>query len=478
MNKSNIDRSTPFDADAEAAVLGSALLDGLRLMPVLQGSLQIGAGSFHLPAHRLVWEALESLHAEKSPFIDAVTVTSKLQTLGKLDSIGGRPFIDKLLDGTPTAAHGEYYGDLVRRKALTRRVIEFGNDIDLEARTAEDIDQLVGELSDRVMQLSLGGVFDEKTNAELIDDLIAGWVEATEHKGPTWEISLPWRGGPKSLDVLMGGLEPGLNIIAARPSVGKTTFEAAVSDHVGGVLGKRVARCTLDMTAKRLLQRSVCREAGVSAAKLRAGWANQSQMEKCRTAGAYIKTLPYRINSRDREIGVIAAWIRMQHALDPLGLFTVDFAQLVGASAIGRNAYDANARVGYVSGALKALSLDLEVPSLVLSQLSRPGASNSHKRPELQDLRDSGSLEQDASKVVFLYMNEKIHALMEKECEKVTGKVRPVWVDVMKNQDGETDRLPFWFHAQYFRFEPAEYNFGDWELVTEITAKSMNQGAY
>ena len=259
---------------------------------------------------------------------------------------------------------------------------------------------------------------------------------------------LPW----ETLTELLCGLEPGLTLLAARPSRGKTTMEDQVALWTAAK-GLKVGRITLDSTREELLQRAMCRKAGVSLPKLKWGYAGRSQLAAVREAKDLLQDYGMMFDDTSREIRQICtrarAW-KMRHGLD---LLTVDYVQLIDASEMGYRASDANARVGYVSKTLKGLALELRVPVLALSQLNR-AVEKEGREPQLSDLRDSGSLEQDAAKVLFTAKARKVEEFKQ---------LRPVWVDVAKNQDGETGKLEFWLYPHYFRFERAQNDFEDLE---------------
>jgi replicative DNA helicase len=270
----------------------------------------------------------------------------------------------------------------------------------------------------------------------------------------------------------MGGWEPGITLIAGRPSSGKTTLE----DCAGTFLASRgvgVLRVSLDSSREELLDRAVARKAGVSLPKLKFGWAKMNQLAAVDEAGPILGDYPMWINTRDQDIRMICAWIRSMCARHKIGLVTLDYVRLIGASEMGRQEYEATPRVSLVSGRLKKLSLELGIPFLLLVQLNRE-FDKASRDPKLSDLSDSGSLEQDASKVIFVYQNSKKHKEMELGKRGATRNVRPVFFDVAKHKNGRTGRLAKWMLAPYFTFEDAEAEHdGDvplqkWKHLTEI----------
>lgn len=252
----------------------------------------------------------------------------------------------------------------------------------------------------------------------------------------------------------MSGFEIGLTVLAGRPSAGKTTMEDQACTYLA-MSGKAVARCTLDSSRDELLERAICRTAGVSMPKLKFGFARKDQLANAEDAAIKLDQAPIFINDWDRDIAGICAYARAMKRRYNIVLFTVDYIQLIEAAEMGNAEWNTTARVTYVSRKLKALSFELKIPVLVLSQLSR-AVEKEDREPQMSDLRDSGAIEQDAAKIIFLYVHAKKKQEMEDEEALATKHKRPVIVNVMKHKNGQTGALPFWLYPPYFNFEPAD----------------------
>lgn len=445
---SDLNRVLPHSEEAEKGVLGAIFLDAFRLAPAA-----IGAGVkpewFYVPAHRIIWETIERM-SEKGKAIDLLTASTALKDAGMMDRIGGPTALDRMVDATPSASHFEYYLEIVRNKFYLRRVIEVCRDTEQEAHTTEDGGKLLSGLSGRFLDVH-GDVRREVSNADLMQASTDRWDAVKKGAEPDIGIETPFY----KLTRILCGLETGITIVAGRPSAGKTTLEDIIALHAAEQCGIAVARSTMDSTAKQLLQRSICRRAQVSLPKLKFGFARADQVEDTKLAAKRIAQFPFWINDWSNDLAEIRAWFRLMKAKRNVGLATLDHLGLVWASEMGKQNWDTYARTTYVSGQLKALSLEMGIPMLVLSQLSRANAKD-NREPELQDLRDSGAIEQDANKVIMVWIDEKKKKEMEDKHPGATKHKRPCWMKVAKNKDGECGKIPFWLYPAYFKFEVDE----------------------
>lgn len=462
----------PYSEEAERGALGSCLLEPLRLMPVAQARFGITEDYFYVPAHKAIWEALVEMERDQAP-IDILTVSDRLRSNGKLERIGGETALDQLVNDTPTAAHGEYYLDIVRKKFELRSVIDACREGEQDARDeAVSATVVIASMQERFAKIGKGPVDEEKNDA-VMAGILQSWRDASDGKKPAIGIETPW----EQVTRTMCGLDEGVIIVAGRPSAGKTTLEDAIAHHAAQ-MGIGVARATLDSTRKQLLARSICRSAGISMPKMKFGFGTKAQHASALAAAADIAEMPIWFNDRDTDIAQICAWARYMKRKNNIGLLTVDYIQLVGAACMGRQEWDAVARVTYVSRTLKALGYELKIPVLVLSQLSRL-MEQENREPKLSDLRDSGAIEQDANKVVFVYVDQKKRKEMESDRRGATKHKRPVWVNVMKHKDGETGAIPMWLYPPYFRFDECVVEhgaepFSDDQLPGEMEANQRD----
>ena len=449
------ERVPPFSEEAERGVIGAALMDGARVTSVALGA-GLTAEAFWVPSHRTMWEGIVELATGRGT-VDTLLLGEWLKARGKLDEVGGFAALDLAIEKTPTAAYAEYYVDLVRQKWICRMAIEHAAAIGAAGYQAESGDELVADAVSR-----FSGVVGEKrgktlTNAERLDRLAQKWQDAHDRKATAGGLETPWTG----LTELICGLEVGMTIVAARPSMGKTTMEDQIAVHVAKS-GIGVGRITLDSTTDELLARASARAAGVSLPKLKWGYAGANNLARVRDGQASLKTLPMWFEDDSRDIRAICAKARAWKIQHDIGLLTIDYVQLISAGELWSGTSD-NSKVAFVSAKLKGLSIGLGIPLLVLSQLSRPLKEKGQikkRRPTLEDLRDSGALEQDAHKVIMLYQDWEWCSQAEEERPGTTKHKRAQWADVLKHKDGETGRVPMWLYPHYFRFEETDERFG------------------
>jgi replicative DNA helicase len=453
------ERLPPFDEAAELGLVGSLLKDPMRVMPLVR-AIGLPAEAFYIPAVRCVFEAVQALaDADRRMVgIDILTVGSWLKDHGKLEVVGGACRLDYIMDATPTSAHAEYYLDIVRRKYVARRVIEQARETEQEAFRTDQEDALPAKAAEAFAAIQIQGEV-EVSNAEVMAGIVVRFEDAKAGKKKAIGLATPW----EKVTEMLCGLEPGIIILAGRPSEGKTTVEDQICVELAAQ-GIAVGRMTLDSTREELLERALCRKAGVSLPKLKFGFAGESQMQQIREARDVLGRYPMYIEDQTRELRQICSKARAWKAKYDIGLLTLDFVQLVEAGDMGRSQWDKNACVSYVSKTLKALALELNIPLLLLSQLSR-GMEKDGRPPELSDLRDSGSLEQDAHKVLFVYRDRKWCKKAEEEEPGATKKKRAAYLDVMKHKNGETGRIPMWMRPHYFLFEEAP---ADFETLAEM----------
>ncbi len=430
------------DRELEMAVIGGALDDVASVLPVFV-THRVAPEWF---SDELAWGAFEVVRDffAQGRDVDLVTVRVEMERRRGDDKAG--LFLAECLDACASPELAGAYVERLRDFWLRREICRLGRQV---AKDAEDVVSPL-DLLGRIPEL-FGGLVEpdqgEKSNADLIAHSIELWGSARERRQAGDEVVLAGlETGIPGLDEILCGLQPGLLIIGGRPSEGKTTLGDQIMQHVAVKHGA-VALATLDMTRERMLRRVICREAGVSLPKLAKGFASVRQLELCKDVGAAIGRRPVFITDRLRDIKSICSWGRMMKMRHDVKLLMVDHASLVdGDENTAR--WNKNAVVSQVSGSLKALSIDLGIPVILLSQLNRQNKRD-NRPPELEDLRESGSLEQDANVVLFVYKDSK---------KDLSSKnVRAEWIEVKKQQDGEQAALPVWLHAPYFFFEEAAW---------------------
>lgn len=451
------DKQAPWSEEAERGALGAMMLDSLRLIPAAMTTMSLKPDAFYDKRNQTVCECLYRMMGEKKSVVDILTLTEEFQRRGELEKIGGYGYLEGLMDDCPTPAHGEYYLNIVRQKYILRKTIEVSRQIVDEAYgDTDDGDKFLGEVPARYMEI-IGRVNKELSNKEVLAELESRWIDLRDSRisGEDCVLGLhyPWR----SLSVWTSGLQPGLNIIAGRPGAGKTTIEQNICVSLSDQ-GIPTARATLDMNHQRVLARMVSQKACVSLPKLNSGFGGEVNFESVSEAIRVIGKYPMYIKEATTDLRSLVTWIRMLRMQKGIELASIDFLQLVRVSHTGTRGWDDNRTISYVTQSFKELSFELGIPIIGLSQFNRQN-DRDNRPPKLSDMRGSGSLEQDASVVIFSFKEQKVP-------EKDDGS-RAHWVELAKQQDGKTAKLPMWMRPHYFRFDEADEDFGVPELFRD-----------
>jgi len=466
--------------EAERALAGSMLLDGQRLQHVCQQA-NMRLSWFHVEPVKVVVETVQKMWVENRP-VDLLTVVDELRRANKLEDVGGSAFLSGLVDDTPTSAHAEYYLDLMRMESLKKNFR--GLLVKLSAKLDEEAPELlVGQASamfDSVLK-DHECLLEDKPS-EIYDQNIRVWEKAKEDQEagiqPDVGVRLPWW----RLTKLIGGLKPGLHILGARPSTGKTTMEGMIRVYAA-MNGWKVLAQQIDMSKEGLLMRDQCRLAGVSYKKLNFGFARHDQIEKVRECTEILKKLPMNFIFAKTSVELLSARARALKARGMLDLITVDCGQLL--TSIGSGRMDLAERTERISGALKALALELNIPVLCLLQLRRPiDQKAKDMAPDMEDLYGGRFWEANALSVALLYRHEQTWKMWmqsaKDEYESRTSDVkkwrdyvpryRPIVWFQAKNQNGEVGNANFLLNTNYFQFVPANQEF------VEVTDEKVEEG--
>jgi replicative DNA helicase len=443
------DRVPPYSEEAERGVLGSILLDSIRVMDLCVES-GLTEESFYVPIHRIVFMAmLEMVTAGVA--VDLLTLTDRLRKADRLDSIGGSVVLDRLIDSTPTAAHAEYYIDIVRQKHLLRSIIDCARRTENECFSSDEEADLV--LS-RAEQSFLDITENQHGEATPWPDAVKTTMEHVEKILETRRGLSGISTGFLNLDAKLHGLRPGeMVVLAARPSMGKTSLAMNIAENVA--LGKEdpdaaahpVGIFSLEMSHESLVLRMLCCHAGVSSFKLSSGYVSAVAAHgKLTQAASVLSKAPLYLDDTGGldvlELRARARRMKKKHGID---LVIVDYLQLLHSREYARQGRQLE--TAQISGQLKAMAKELRVPVLVLSQLSRaPDQRDKQGVPKLSDLRDSGAIEQDADVVLMLrrpckYEDER------KDDEKLAI------VDVAKQRNGPTGEVELNFEEEFTRFQ-------------------------
>lgn len=409
MNDLFVDRVPPQNLEAEQAVLGAILLQSEALITAME---RIQPEDFYDPAHQMIYEAMIELGEENQP-VDLITLTAKLQAKQQLEDVGRISYLTKLANAVPTAANVDYYAQIIEEKSMMRRLIRTATQIVSEGYSGgEDVSGLLSDAERRILEIS-----NRRSSSGFIaiKDVLMDVYERVEflnqHQGGTTGIP----SGFPDLDKMTSGFQRSdLIIVAARPSVGKTAFALNIAQNVGVRAKETVAIFSLEMSASQLVQRMICAESNVDAGRLRTGQLEDDDWEKLTMSIAALSEAEVYI---DDTPGVTVADIRAKcrrlKKERGLGMILIDYLQLIhGRGKPGENRQQ---EVSEISRTLKQIARELEVPVIALSQLSRGVEQRQDKRPMMSDLRESGSIEQDADIVAFLYRDDYYNQDTEKK---------------------------------------------------------------
>ena len=398
-------RIPPHNLEAEESVLGACMLSREAMANVLE---ILHAEDFYKPAHAEMFRAMLELYGRGEP-VDAVTLAEELRRRNTLESGGGKPYIFTLVQSVPSPGSAAHYATIVKENATLRRLIEASDSIsELAYSVPEDVDSAVDFSEDLIYKVSQRS--DTQDFVELRELLTENMelVEKLYEKGSSI-TGLPT--GFTELDSITAGLQASnLIIVAARPSIGKSAFAISIAQHAAVDAREPVVVFSLEMSKMELVQRLMCSEARVDSNRLRRGALQESDWPKLSHALGRLAEAPLFIDdSTNVTIMEMRAKCRRLKAKHGLSLIIVDYLQLMQPHP-GRRNDNRVQEVGEISRSLKILSRELEVPVIAVSQLSRNVEHRTDKRPLLADLRDSGSLEQDADLVMFIYRDEVYNA--------------------------------------------------------------------
>lgn len=439
------DRVPPYAPEAEIAVIGGMLIDGDAVPKAME---IVDESMFYREANRRICRAMARLF-QRGQVIDPVTLSEELSKTEELEQVGGMLYIGELLDTVPTAANIEYHARIVRERALLRRLIEASSQIIRDSyesgeRTVEEVLDLAEQ---RIFQVAQS---HEREGFVWIKKILYPTFEKIEQlqaaKGGLTGVA----SGFPDIDEMTGGLQKGdLVIVAARPSMGKTALVTGIALHAAISHRTPVAMFSLEMSKQQVVQRMLCSEALVDLGRLLRGRLQDEDFARLAQAAGHLNTAPLWIDdSGSLTVLEMRAKARRLKADQPeLGLIIVDYIQLMSA---GKDAENRQQEVSAISRGLKALAKELMVPIIALSQLSRAPEQRSDHRPQLSDLRESGSIEQDADLVGFLYRPEYYLTREEAQEKNLLGKAEFI---IGKQRNGPTGAVDLYFRKECARFE-------------------------
>jgi len=428
----------PQNIDAEKSLLGAVLIDEETLADI---SEHVTVKDFYEKRHSIIYGGMMRLYEKHSP-VDLLTLTDELKRKKELDTIGGSAYLTELTNYVPTSAHAEAYAELVAQKAVRRRLIKASSEIaeygyDENTSTQELLEKAESELfsvSDQSLKQDLVSI--ESILTESFDRM----EELHRNKGTLRGI----RTGYRDLDNMTAGLQRSdLIILAARPAMGKTTLVTNLAYNVATVAKQSVLFFSLEMSKEQLVDRMLADASGVDAWNIRTGNLSDDDFGKLSEAMGELAEAPIFIDDTPG-LSVLEMRTKARRANhdNTLGLVIIDYLQLMQGS--GSSNGNRVQEVSEISRGLKLIARELNVPVIALSQLSRSVESRSPQIPQLADLRDSGSIEQDADIVMFIYREAYYNP--ETERENITDLI------IAKHRNGPTGKVELYFHPERLRF--------------------------
>lgn len=444
------DRTPPHNIEAEQAVLGAIFLEPEALA---RASEFLVPEDFYRASHQRIFGVMVKL-ADKGEPIDLVTVTSDLADAKILDEVGGVSYLSDLAGSVPTAANIEYYSKIVDEKSLLRRLIRTATDIVTSGFSyEEEVDDVLNDAEKNILEVSQrkkSGAF--QNIKDVLIDVYDNIEQLHHHKAALTGVP----SGYRDLDQITSGFQRNdLIIIAARPSVGKTAFALNIAQNVAIHAAENVAIFSLEMGAEQLVSRMLCAEGNIDAQRLRTGrleaedWGKLTMaMGSLSNAGIYIDDTP------GIRVSDIRSKCRRLKQESGLGMILIDYLQLIQGSANSKE--NRQQEVSEISRSLKALARELNVPLIALSQLSRGVESRQDKRPMMSDLRESGSIEQDADIVGFLYRDD----YYDKESEKQNI----IEIIISKQRNGPVGTVELAFVKEYNKFVDLDHRYQESDI--------------
>ncbi len=435
-------KSTPANVEAERAVLGSLLIDPDAIIKIANF---LRANDFFRERHQLLYNAMLALNEQNEP-IDYITLVNILEERSQLDEVGGPAYITDLINGTPTSMHVDHYARIVEKTALLRRLISAAGTI---AELAYNEQNEVDEVVDRAEQI-IFGVTESRIHRDLtpIRAIMGNVVDRIDFLARNQDTLMGVPSGFTFIDRMLGGFQKSdLIILAGRPGMGKTSFAVSVAQNAATRFDARVAVFSLEMSNEQLVQRLLAMETGVDSHRLRMGQIYDEEWPILLEAANQLASTNIFIDDTPAasvtEIRTKARRLYAEHGLD---MIMIDYMQLMSGQS-GRNE-NRQQEISYISRSLKGLARELNVPVIALSQLSRAVESRADKRPMLSDLRESGSIEQDADVVLFIYRED--YYIEDTDRQNIADVI------VAKHRHGSTGAISLYFRKELTQFRDLE----------------------
>jgi replicative DNA helicase len=430
----------PHSREAEEALLGSVLINPEAYYDVAQF---LRGDDFYIHRHRWIWDTFVRLHERRVP-VDFLTVSEELDQLGQLAEIGGPAYLTGLINNVPTSLHAEAYGRIVEATSIRRRMLSAANDI---AKLAYQQEASLETVMDEA-EKAVFGVSERRMTRDLqhIQQVLSEYYDRIDQLAGRDEETLGVPTGFIDLDHLLGGLQQSdLLIVAGRPGSGKTAFMLSAAKNAAQKYKKHVAIFSLEMANEQLVQRMIAQETGIDSQRLRSGKLEEDEWPLFTQAIEVLSDTTIFLDDTPALTPLqLRTKCRRLHMEFQLDLILVDYLQLMSSGVRSENRVQ---EVSYISRNMKILARELSVPVLAAAQLSRAVEQRADKEPQLSDLRESGSLEQDADIVMFIHRPELY--------EKDTLKKNIAQIKVAKHRNGPTGTIELVFRSSIAKFENA-----------------------
>jgi len=439
-----VEKLLPQNIEAECGVLGSIIIDPEAIVQVAEF---LFPDDFYRDAHRTIYEVIIQLYEQRQP-ADFITICDELERRNKLEDVGGASYITSLINLVPTSGNVEYYGRIVERNAILRRLIEAAGQIAAVAYQEEDADIALDKAEQLIFNISQRHA---RSDFALLRDILSAYMNKLDqlHERRGTIVGVPT--GFTDLDHLTGGLQKSdLIILAARPAIGKTSLALTMAHNTAIKHQRSVAIFSLEMSKEQLVQRLLSMDAAIDQQRLRTGWIEDDEWERIVYAMGTLSEANIWI---DDTAGISTVEMRSKarrlHAERNIDLIIVDYLQLMQSmSGSGKRNENRVQEISEISRNLKSLARELNVPVLALAQLSRAVESRQSKVPQLSDLRESGSIEQDSDIVMFIYRDDVYNP--ETERKNIADII------VAKHRNGPVGTISLYFQASQTRFHDLE----------------------
>lgn len=433
-----IEKVPPHNLDAEAALLGSMLIDHSVIPQAIE---MLDEGAFYKDSHRSIYAALIRLFDENKG-VDLVTIIEELKAKGLLDSVGGPSYLTSLASGVPTSANFIHYANIVKQKKMLRNLISAATQIVTSAYDpSQDVESVVDKAEQLIFDVSQKKVSNKFS---VLRDVIKSSIETIDSLYQRKENITGLATGFRDLDIMTAGLQPSdLIIVAGRPSMGKSALASCMVEHIGVVEKKAVAFFSLEMSKEQLVQRMLCSHARVDAHKVRTGFLSQADWPRLVSAAGKLSEAPIYIDDTPGiSVLELRAKARRLKSQFDIKMIVLDYLQLMQGPSRSENRQQ---EISEISRSLKALARELGVPLIAISQLSRAVEQRADHKPQLSDLRESGAIEQDAD-VVMLIVREEIY----NRTEENKGMADLI---IAKQRNGPIGSMKLVFLGEHMRFD-------------------------